>query len=66
MSVNSKIKEAILYVVLISVIVWWAYLTFSNPDLTRTQLVLTFWREWLGGITVVIVMALLLRQEFDQ
>ena len=50
----NKIKKVISWVVLVAVIIWWTYLIFSNPDLTQTQLALTFWREFLVGAVVVI------------
>jgi uncharacterized membrane protein len=35
------------------------YLRLSNPDLTETRLLLTFWREWIICV-IMNVMALLL------
>lgn len=32
------------------------YLTFTNPDMTRTRLFLTYWQVWTAAIVIGVVL----------
>jgi hypothetical protein len=38
----------------IAVFGWFVFRRFSNPDMTETRLLITFWYEWLVGFAILI------------
>lgn len=42
-------------VALLLMTIWGGALTFSNPDMTRTRLLLTFWPHYLAQTALLLV-----------
>lgn len=49
--------------VAIAVFGWFTFRHFSNPDMTDTRLLITYWYEWLIGFAAVIITYLVGRDD---
>ncbi len=56
-----KILIAIGIVLIVAAAGWGLHIAFSNPDMTETRLLLTFWREELAQSAMMIAGLILLR-----
>lgn len=53
---SRTITRAAYAIILPSVVAWSLYRTFTNIDMTRTRLFVTYWPEWIGMIALILVL----------
>ncbi len=56
---TARVKRYIGMLMMVAVIVWFFSFALRNPDMTRTRLLLTYWRHYICGTMLVFVGLLL-------
>lgn len=57
----SRTRFILFLVVAIIVGSWFMFRSFSNPDMTRTRLLFTFWPDYMIGLGLVFIAYLFTR-----